>query len=392
MHPGAPHSHQLPPITLCPAEIGSDRQSMSKPTESSRLIGSSVPGLYQQLLSGTASYQELGSRVLRQMEAANAFHQREKVKELARILVHIPIREYQLAAQYYLVLCKCRESEYHADVLERIAEQAQTYRAKALISRGALEVYQDKPERALYFYTEALKPNSTVSDFIKASTGIATVKSMEGHHASALRDLEKLIPLLKFAEPLTYFLMVNSYAVELIEDNRLAEAQSAALVAASSPLGPFYPEWQETLSDVRSKRKRRSTVVFSREQIEQEYEAELEVPENVIDKARVCAAIDFMKANLHRRITRAEIANTVRLSTAYFADVFKLETGIALGEYLIRLRMERASHLLVTTFLSIKEIMAEVGFHNKSNFTRSFRKHFQVTPSEYRKRALRSAS
>ena len=109
---------------------------MSKQTESSLLIVSSVPALYQQLLSGTASYQELGSRVLRQMEAANAFHQTEKVKELARILVHIPIREYQLAAQYHLVLCKCREMEYHADVLERIAEQAQTYRQRRSYQEG----------------------------------------------------------------------------------------------------------------------------------------------------------------------------------------------------------------------------------------------------------------
>jgi AraC-like DNA-binding protein len=365
---------------------------MSKQTESSRLIVSSVPGLYQHLLSGAAGYQELGSRVLRQIEAANAFRQTEKVKELARILAHIPIREYQLAGQYHLVLCKCRESEYHADVLERIAEQSQTQKAKALISRGALEVYQDNPERALSFYTEALKPNPTVSEFIKASTGIAIIKSIEGYHASALRDLEKLIPLLKHADPLTYFQMVNSYAVELIEDNRLADAQSAALLATSSPLGPFHPEWRQTLSDVRSKLKRRSSVTILQPLIEREYEVEPEVPENVIDKARVRAAIDFMKANLHRRITRAEIASTVRLSTAYFADIFKLETGIALGESLIRLRMEKASQLLVTTFLSIKEIMAEVGFHNKSNFTRSFRKHFQVTPSEYRKRALASVS
>lgn len=99
-----------------------------------------------------AGYQELGNRVLRELEIANAFHQEERVKELARVLIHIPIKEYQLAAQYYLVLCKCREKEYHADVLERIAEQAQTYKAKALISRGALEVYQSNPERALYFY------------------------------------------------------------------------------------------------------------------------------------------------------------------------------------------------------------------------------------------------
>jgi len=49
-------------------------------------------------------------------------------------------------------------------------------------------------------------------------------------------------------------------------------ARSARDIA--SPLARYYPEWQETLSDVRSKRKRRSTIAFSRPLIEREYEAE----------------------------------------------------------------------------------------------------------------------
>jgi AraC-like DNA-binding protein len=389
MQPGAPHSHQ-PPITLCPAKSGKHRHNMSKQTRSSLLIVSPFARteFYQHLISGITTYQELGARIHEAIIAAHAFKQVERVRELARMLVDIPVKEYQLIGQYYLVWCKCKELEYHPDILERIAEQTQTYKAKALISRGAFEVYHGNPEHALYFYTEALRPDPTISDFIKASTGIATIKSIEGYHRSALRDLEQLIPLIKYAEPLTYFQMVNSYAVELIEQNRLAEAQMTALVAASSPLGPFYPEWQETLSDVRSTQKRRSTVAFSRARIEQEYESESEVPENVINRARVCAVIDFMKANLHRAITLPELAGAVNLSPRYFSQLFKIETGIAPGEYLIRLRIEKAAELLTTTFLSVKQVMAAVGYDNKSNFGRCFRKYFGVTPSEYRKRAL----
>lgn len=363
---------------------------MSKQTRSSLLIVSPFARteFYQHLVSGISTYQELGTRIHEDIRTAHAFKQVGRVRELARMLVNIPVREYQLIGQYYLVWCKCKELEYHADTLEQIAEQTQTYKAKALISRGAFEVYHGNPESALYFYTEALKPNPTISDFIKASTGIATIKSTEGYHRAALRDLEKLIPLLKYSEPLTYFQMVNSYAMELIEDNRLSEAQTTALVAASSPLGPFYPEWQETLSEVRSKRKRRSTVVFSREQIEHEYEGEIEVDENVINEARVRTVIAFMKANLHRSIKLTELAGAVNLSPRYFSQLFKIETGIAPGEYLIRLRIEKAAELLTTTFLSVKQVMAAVGYDNKSNFGRCFRRYFDVTPSEYRKRAL----
>ena len=322
------------------------------------------------------------------MEAANAFRQTEKVKELARILVHIPIREYQLAAQYHLVLCKCREMEYRSDILEGIVEQSQTYKAKALITRAAFEVYQGKPETAFYFYTEALRANPTVPDFIMASTGIASVKSMEGFNGSALKDLEDLVPLLPHADLLTHSLALNAYAVELTENERFTEAHGASLVAVRSPFAPFYPELQDTLSQIRSRRKRRSTVVFSRALIERQYEAEgeLEIQENPIDKARVQAVIDFMKDNLHRNIALTELAAVVNLSPSHFSYLFRTQIGTSPGEYLIKLRMEKARQLLATGFLSVKQIMVSVGYSTRSNFLRHFKRYFGVAPYEYRKR------
>jgi len=110
---------------------------------------------------------------------------------------------------------------------------------------------------------------------------------------------------------------------------------------------------------------------------------------NAIRKARVQAAIDFMSANLHRSINVNEVARSVHLSASHFARLFKTEMGIAPGQYLTDLRIEKAAQLLATTFLSIKEIMGAVGYRSKGNFIRFFRKRFRVTPSEYRQRAFR---
>lgn len=239
---------------------------MSNETESSFFIVSPLAkhaGFYQQLFSGIATYEELGNRVLKQIKAAHAFRQTDKVRELARLLLNFPIKEYQLIAQYYLVWCKCREFQYHDKVLENISEQTQTYKAKALISRAAFEVYKGNMEQALYFYTEALETKPTLSDYIKASTGIATVKSMEGFHKSALKDLENLIPLLAHADPLNHFEVVNSYAVESLENNRVEQAYNASLLAVSSPFGPYYPEWQQTHSEAIQAHKGRSTVYIT---------------------------------------------------------------------------------------------------------------------------------
>jgi len=342
-----------------------------------------VPELYQHLLSGAAGYQEFGSRVLRQIEAANAFRQTEKVKELASILVHIPIREYQLAAQYHLVLCKCREKEYQSEALERIAEHSNSYRAKALISRAAFDLYQGNAKGALYFYTEALRVNPTVSDFIKASTGIATLKAAEGFSDSALKDIEMLIPILHHAEPLTLFQTLNSYAVELTERGRIHEAHNVLTRAASSPLAPFYPELRASFSDVRLRPKRRSTVIVARPRIEP-YEPEIEIPR--IAKARVQAGIDFMNENYQRKIALREIAEAVNISVDQFSHIFKIETGLSPIDYLIRLRMEKASWLLKTSFLTIKQVMAAVGYNSKGHFAKHFKRHYGLSPSEYRGR------
>ena len=343
-----------------------------------------MPALYQRLLSGAASYRELAGRILQQIKTAHAFRQVELVRELARLLVNIPIKEFQLIAQYYFVWCKCRELEYHPEILERVAEQSQTYKAQALISRATLEAYQGKVEPALYFYTEALRTNPSISDFIQASVGIAIMKSMEGFSALAVEDLERLIPVLHHAEPLTHFITINSYAVELNKTDRLIEAQAVSVRAMSSPLARFYPESRETLLEIRSRHRQRSTVAFTKPKIEQVYEPD--IPENVIRRERVNAAIDFMHANIHRSIALSELAKAVNLSASHFSRLFHAETGTSPGVYLMRLRLERAAKLLATTFLSVKEIMVAVGYGNRHNFLRQFKRQFGATPTAYRSR------
>jgi tetratricopeptide (TPR) repeat protein len=219
---------------------------MSKPTDKSLFIDTSVQRFYQQLLTGIANYETLGSRIIKQIKVAHAFRQVEQVRELAEILINIPIREYQLIAQYYLVWCKCRESGFQSEALERIAEQSQTYKSQALSSRAAFEVFTGEMEKALYFYMEALKIARTISDHLSARVAIAMVKSFEGFHASALKDMESAIPLMRYAEPGLFFNFHNSYAVELSEAGRLYEARNISRFVLASPFAHAYPEWQET--------------------------------------------------------------------------------------------------------------------------------------------------
>jgi AraC family transcriptional regulator len=121
------------------------------------------------------------------------------------------------------------------------------------------------------------------------------------------------------------------------------------------------------------------------ERLEQENTHPNMVTEGAIRNSRVQIAIAFLQSNLHRKITSSELARAANISSSHLPRLFKSQTGISPGEYLRRLRMEKARHLIATSLLSVKEIMGAVGYNSKSHFVRHFKRSFRVTPSEYRK-------
>ena len=166
-------------------------------------------------------------------------------------MMNIPIKEYQLIGNYYFAWRYCREDISQAKTLEKIAKQSQTYKAQALLMRAAIEGYQCNIEPELYFYTEALKTHPVLSEYLKASIAIAVIKSKEGFHKFALKELESLILLIRNAEPLIYFDFLNSYAVELSEAGRKQEARNVIKPVLESPFIIAYPEWRETAEDLK---------------------------------------------------------------------------------------------------------------------------------------------
>jgi len=76
-----------------------------------------------------------------------------------------------------------------------------------------------------------------------------------------------------------------------------------------------------------------------------------------IRNARVRMAIAFLESNLHRKITSSQLAEAASTSSSHLSRLFKSETGLSPGEYLRRVRMEKARQLLATSRLSVKEIM-----------------------------------
>lgn len=375
---------------------------MSKPPKSSLFMVTPLAkyaGFYQQLLKGTGDYKQLGDRLIQLGEQAHSSRQFDKVKEIGLVLSNVPIRDYQAIGYYFLAVAANSMGNGDQEEARRLFELAvdaapASYKVKSILSLGALALNRKDFDSAFYFYQHTIRSGGLSSVSVEAMRGISLLKSIEGYHKSAIADVERILPLIRFAPPNVYLDCLNSYAVELSEVGRLQEAENVSSLVIASPLTRYYPEWQDTLLEIRLKRKRRSTLPVSLPQ-EQEYEAgTLEPVSNVLQfpieqsvpEARVQTVINFMSANLHRRVSLSELASVVNLSPFHFSRFFKTETGISPGQYLIRLRMEKARHLLATSFLSIKQIMALVSYSNRKDFGRYFKRYFDLTPSEYRKR------
>lgn len=78
------------------------------------------------------------------------------------------------------------------------------------------------------------------------------------------------------------------------------------------------------------------------------------------------------------------IADKVYLHPVYLSKIYKSETGESLGDYIIRMRMERAVYMLKNSNKKIYEITTELGYQNPQYFSKVFRKYYGVTPGEFR--------
>jgi transcriptional regulator GlxA family with amidase domain len=103
---------------------------------------------------------------------------------------------------------------------------------------------------------------------------------------------------------------------------------------------------------------------------------------------RIETAVSFMREDLCRTTTVADLARQVNLSISHLRHLFKAETGLSPTQYLKAQRLKKAQDLLETTFLSVKEIMLCVGIHDKSGFASDFKKAYGLTPARYRAHVL----
>ena len=95
-------------------------------------------------------------------------------------------------------------------------------------------------------------------------------------------------------------------------------------------------------------------------------------------------ALDFMRENLHRDISRDEVAKHAGISPSHFSRLIKERTGRSFTELLRQCRVDLACTLLCGTEESLAQVADRCGFCDQSYFTRVFQEVKGVTPKQFR--------
>lgn len=97
------------------------------------------------------------------------------------------------------------------------------------------------------------------------------------------------------------------------------------------------------------------------------------------------AIMRYVRENLDKRITLADISSKFSYSQSFICKIFKKETGQTFIEYVNGVKIAEACKLLEKTQMKITEISLSLGFSEMKYFATLFKNNMGTTPTLYRK-------
>lgn len=101
---------------------------------------------------------------------------------------------------------------------------------------------------------------------------------------------------------------------------------------------------------------------------------------------RINKAFHYIEQNLDSALSLTAVAEVAHYSAFHFHRLFRLMTGESLNQYINRKRLEKCASILFRhQEQSVAEIYLKYGFTSNSSFTRSFKKHYGMSPTDFRR-------
>lgn len=93
-------------------------------------------------------------------------------------------------------------------------------------------------------------------------------------------------------------------------------------------------------------------------------------------------AVYYVAKNFREKIQSEAVAKQCSMSPFRFSRAFKEAFGISFRDYVVRYRLREACRLMVNPNITVTDVAFAVGFNDVSYFSRMFKRHLGVSPSE----------
>lgn len=101
-------------------------------------------------------------------------------------------------------------------------------------------------------------------------------------------------------------------------------------------------------------------------------------------------ATHYMNENIEKKLKLNDIADHFGYSASYFYRLFYKNMGIPPIEYFNQLKIQRSCHHLLNSAMHVNQIAVKVGFDDPYYFSRMFKKHTGMSPTQYREQNTKS--
>jgi len=108
------------------------------------------------------------------------------------------------------------------------------------------------------------------------------------------------------------------------------------------------------------------------------------------ETAQVQKAVDYIDTHHTESISIDRLIEDVRLDRKVFRQIFSKTTGFTVHNYLLKLRIERATEDLVNFQLTVKQVAYRHGFSSGGHFAKKFKEQKGISPTDYRLQIIMS--
>ena len=103
----------------------------------------------------------------------------------------------------------------------------------------------------------------------------------------------------------------------------------------------------------------------------------------------IIKVLRYIESNLDGDLDIETLSRVAGYSPFHFCRLFKFSLGFSVNTYIVKMRMLRATSNILNSKKSIIEIALDIGYKTPNGFNKAFKKVFNISPIEYRKRHLK---